>query len=142
MASPVWKRSTAWVASGDGGEIRDVADARRFCGGCAREQPAVQVKGKPSLRVHWTGFLNPNETGDYVVGIKADGSAEVKLGSKRLVVMYGPDASMGRVHFEKGRRSRWMLSMDSRGHQARSATPHGRGKTTCPIRPWSPRRAG
>ena len=61
-----------------------------------------QVKGKPSLRVHWTGFLNPNETGDYIVGIKADGSAEVLVGNRKLVQMYSPGAGMGRIHLEKG----------------------------------------
>jgi beta-glucosidase len=61
-----------------------------------------QAKGKPSLRVHWTGFLNPNETGDYLIGIKADGSGEVTVGSRKLAQMYSPGASMGRIHLEKG----------------------------------------
>ena len=44
-----------------------------------------QIKGKPSFAVHWTGFLNPNETGDYLLGIKAAGFARVSLNNKRVV---------------------------------------------------------
>ena len=62
----------------------------------------TQAKGKSSLVVHWTGFLNPNETGDYLLGIKADGSGRVTVGDKRLVHTYSPGASMGRIHLEKG----------------------------------------
>ena len=62
----------------------------------------AQAKGKPTLIVHWTGFLNPQESGDYLLGIKADGSGRVTVGDKRLVHTYSPGSSMGRIHLEKG----------------------------------------
>ncbi|MBV9340844.1 MAG: glycoside hydrolase family 3 C-terminal domain-containing protein, partial [Acidobacteria bacterium] len=63
-----------------------------------------QVKGKPSLTVHWTGFLNPGETDDYLLGIKADGFSRVSLGDKEVVQMFNAGSSMGQVHLEKGQR--------------------------------------
>lgn len=62
----------------------------------------AQAKGKHTLIVHWTGFLNPNESGDYLLGIKADGSGRVSVGDKRLVHTYSPGSSLGRIHLEKG----------------------------------------
>src|SRR5947209_10691832 len=38
-----------------------------------------QAKGIPGLSVQWSGFLNPNATGDYLIGIKADGFARVSV---------------------------------------------------------------
>ena len=61
-----------------------------------------QVKGNSSFAVHWKGFLNPSETGDYLLGIKATGFARVSLNNKRVVQMYSPGSSLGRVHLEKG----------------------------------------
>ena len=62
----------------------------------------AQAEGKPTLIVHWTGFLNPRESGDYLLGIKADGSGRVTVGDKRLVHTYSPGSSMGRIHLEEG----------------------------------------
>jgi beta-glucosidase len=61
-----------------------------------------QIKGKPTFAVHWTGFLNVSETGDYLLGIKAAGFARVSLNNKRVVQMYSRGSSLGRVHLEKG----------------------------------------
>lgn len=61
-----------------------------------------QVKGKSSFAVRWTGFLNPNETGEYLVGIKGDGFGRVSLGDKTVAQMSRSGASLGQVHLEKG----------------------------------------
>jgi beta-glucosidase len=58
------------------------------------------VKGRFAVR--WTGFLNPSETGDYLIGLKANGSARISLGNRRIAQMYSPGANLGRVHLEKG----------------------------------------
>lgn len=60
------------------------------------------AKGKKPLSVHWTGFLTPTETGDYQIGVKADGFAMVSVDGRRLAFQYGPGTSMGRIHLEKG----------------------------------------
>jgi beta-glucosidase len=62
----------------------------------------AQAQGKPALAVHWTGFLNPSETGDYLLGVKASGFARVSLGDKPVMLMYSPGANLGRVHLEQG----------------------------------------
>ena len=68
-------------------------------------------EGKPGLKtehtpqgVRLTGFLNPTETGDYLLGVSktSDGPARVSLDDRRIVQMYSPGASLGRVHLEKG----------------------------------------
>jgi len=61
-----------------------------------------QAKGKSGISVQWTGFLKPNETGDYFVGIKGDGFARVSLGDDQVAQLFGSGANLGRVHLEKG----------------------------------------
>jgi beta-glucosidase len=61
-----------------------------------------QAHGEPALAVRWSGFLNPRDTGDYLLGVRADGFARVSLDGKPVTQMYGPGANMGRVHLEQG----------------------------------------
>jgi beta-glucosidase len=76
----------------------------------SRVEPVVNLnetnlpeQGKDhGLSVQWTGFLTPNETGDYLIGMKAEGFARVKLGDKETMQMYSGGSNLGRVHFEKG----------------------------------------
>ena len=59
---------------------------------------------KTSDGVRLTGFLNPTETGDYLLGFNksSDGPARISLDDRRVVQMYSPGSSLGRVHLEKG----------------------------------------
>ncbi len=77
----------------------------------SRVEPAVDldghdlpspIRGKPALSVHWAGLIRPVETGDYRLGIKANGFARVSLDGKLIVQMYTSGASLARVHLEKG----------------------------------------
>ena len=62
-----------------------------------------QVQSRAAFAVRWTGYLNPTETGDYVIGVEAgEGRARVSLGAQHLVEFFGPGANLGRVHLEKG----------------------------------------
>ncbi|MGH9608003.1 MAG: glycoside hydrolase family 3 C-terminal domain-containing protein [Terracidiphilus sp.] len=61
-----------------------------------------QAKGKSPLMVQWTGFLNPTETGDYWIGIKANGFARISLGSQQVAMSFGSGSPLGWVHLEKG----------------------------------------
>ena len=38
----------------------------------------AEAKGKASLGVQWSGFLTPAETGDFLIGIQADGFVQVR----------------------------------------------------------------
>ena len=62
-----------------------------------------QAKGKNGLWVHWTGFLNPSASGDYLLGMKADGFVRVSVDDKQITQSWGRGAHLGRVHLEKGR---------------------------------------
>ena len=62
-----------------------------------------QAKGIHDLSVRWTGFLNPNASGDYLLGIKVDGFARVSVDDRLITQGWGNTASLGRVHLEKGR---------------------------------------
>ena len=61
-----------------------------------------EAKGTRSLSVQWTGLLTASETGDYLVGMKADGFSRVTIGDKTVMQMYSAGSGVGRVHLEKG----------------------------------------
>ncbi len=61
-----------------------------------------QAQGNSSLIVQWTGFLNPDVTGDYLVGVKASGFARVELGGRQVAVAFGNRSPLGWIHLEKG----------------------------------------
>ncbi len=67
----------------------------------ARSVPE-QAKQAGGLAVDWTGSLNPNATGDYLLGIKADGFARVSVDDREVAQMFGGGTSLGQVHLEKG----------------------------------------
>jgi beta-glucosidase len=67
----------------------------------ADSMPA-EAKDKRPLMVQWSGFINPTETGDYLIGIKADGFAMVTVDEKRVAQQFGNGSRMGNVHLEKG----------------------------------------
>jgi beta-glucosidase len=77
----------------------------------SRVEPAVnlsadslpaEAKGKLPLTVQWTGFINPTETGDYLIGIKANGFAMVTVDDKRVAQQFEDGSRLGKVHLEKG----------------------------------------
>jgi beta-glucosidase len=61
-----------------------------------------QAKGKHSLAVEWTGFLHPDATGNYYLGVKANGFARVSLGDRTIAQMDRSGSDLGWVHLEKG----------------------------------------
>ena len=61
-----------------------------------------QAKGTQYLSVRWSGFLNPNESGDYLVGMKAAGSAHVSIDGRQMMQAYNTGAHLGHVYLEKG----------------------------------------
>jgi beta-glucosidase len=89
----------------------DLADDMTSAPLAARIEPTVnldetdipqEVQQRAAFAVQWSGYLNPAETGDYLLGIRADGSARVSLGDQRIVQTYTRGTSLGRVHLEKG----------------------------------------
>ena len=60
------------------------------------------VASNSAFTVEWTGFLNPPKSGDYLIGIKADGFAQVTVGDEQITRMYIEASNMGPVHLEEG----------------------------------------
>jgi beta-glucosidase len=62
-----------------------------------------EIKPRSAFAVHWSGYLNPAETGDHVLGLQAgEGFARLSLGGRHFVQVGGPGAQLGRIHLEKG----------------------------------------
>ena len=61
-----------------------------------------QARGNKRLSINWTGFLNPGATGDYLLGIKADGFARISVNDKPITQGWGRGTKLGQVHLEKG----------------------------------------
>ena len=58
------------------------------------------------LSIHWDGMLTAPDTGDYNLGLKADGFFRIQLDGKNVTSSYGGDpheAKLGRVHLEAGK---------------------------------------
>ena len=62
-----------------------------------------EAKATKALSVQWSGFLNPIATGDYLLGVKADGFARVSADEKTVAEGWGKTTHLGQIHLEKGR---------------------------------------
>jgi len=66
-----------------------------------------QLAGEKSIGAQWTGFLTPQESGDYYIGVKADGFAMLSVNGKQVAREFrthGVQGKVGRVHLDKGDR--------------------------------------
>ena len=66
-----------------------------------------QAAGKTSFGVQWSGLLTPPDTGDYLIGLRAQGFARLTVGGKQVAMAgrsNGIDSRVGRVHLEKGQK--------------------------------------
>jgi beta-glucosidase len=67
----------------------------------------AEAQGKTPLSVAWSGFLTAQETGDYLLGMMADGFGRVMVDGKQMAQVFsfgGAQAKLGRVHLEKGQK--------------------------------------
>ena len=65
----------------------------------------AEASGKKSVGAQWTGSLTAPATGDYMIGMQADGFARVSVGGKMVALQYGSqevETHLGRVHLVKG----------------------------------------
>ncbi len=80
-----------------------------------RTDPVIDVTAHPlpssvaelrPLSVQWDGMLTAKDTGDYNLGLKANGFFRIKVDGKNVTSSYGGDANeakLGRVHLEAGK---------------------------------------
>jgi beta-glucosidase len=65
-----------------------------------------EAVGVHPLSIQWDGMITAPETGDYNLGLKAEGFFRVRLDGKNVTSSYGGDpneAKLGRVHLEAGK---------------------------------------
>jgi beta-glucosidase len=74
----------------------------------------AEARGKEGVSVEWTGSLTPAETGDYLLGITADGFAGVRVNDKQVAQGWGGGTHMGRVHLIKGEKANITVSYGQR----------------------------
>ena len=72
----------------------------------------AEVAGRKRFGVQWSGTLTPTETGDYLIGLRCNGSTSISVNGRQIANSYGGDLEpvMGRVHLEKG--SKVTLNID------------------------------
>ena len=66
-----------------------------------------EAAGKNSIGVQWTGFLTPPDSGDFLIGMRAEGFANVIVDGKTVAEEWetqGVEAQVGRVHLDKGQK--------------------------------------
>ncbi|WP_252263646.1 glycoside hydrolase family 3 C-terminal domain-containing protein [Paracidobacterium acidisoli] len=73
-----------------------------------KENLPSQVAEKKTFGAQWSGFLTPNESGDFLLGIRCKGFCRLAVDDKQVTLTYGggnePVSQAGRVHLEKGRK--------------------------------------
>jgi beta-glucosidase len=74
----------------------------------------AEAKGKEGVSVQWSGSITPTETGDYLLGITADGFAGVRVNDKQVAQGWGGGTHMGRVHLVKGEKAEIKVSYGQR----------------------------
>ena len=62
-----------------------------------------QAKSTSSLYVEWSGNITAEKTGDYMLGVKANGFARVSIDGNQVAQAFGSTSNLGQVHLEKGR---------------------------------------
>jgi beta-glucosidase len=83
-----------------------------------------EVAGEKSLGVQWTGFLTPPDSGDYLIGIRADGFAKVAVNGKTVALEYrtrGVESKVGRVRLKKGQKVELTVHYGNAGSGQRRA---------------------
>lgn len=87
------------------------------------ETVPAEIAKKMSVTAKWTGILTPNESGDYMLGVRCLGFGQLTIDGKEVTRTYGRHqvvTTLGRVHLEKGRKLPLELTFGSNKgkHQA------------------------
>jgi beta-glucosidase len=75
-----------------------------------------EVAGKKTIGVRWTGFVTALDSGDYLIGVRGSGFARLSIDNKQVATLgrtNGIEASVGRVHLEKGQKAELSLNYGS-----------------------------
>jgi beta-glucosidase len=87
-----------------------------------KESLPAKVAENKSFGVQWSGFLTPNESGDFILGIRCLGRGRLTLDDKPVATTFGggnePVATVGRVHLEKGVKAALQMNYGSNNGNA------------------------
>jgi beta-glucosidase len=75
--------------------------------GLSESNLPAEVAGKKLVGAQWTGFLTPPDSGDYLIGMRADGFFMLMVDGRPVAMEYrthGVEAKVGYVHLDKGRK--------------------------------------
>jgi len=73
-----------------------------------------EVGNRPFI-VHYTGFITAADSGDYFLGIRGGGFPRIMIDGAAVPMQNGPDARIGRIHLEKGRKAELSIFVNSGG---------------------------
>jgi beta-glucosidase len=83
-----------------------------------------ELSGRKAVGARWTGFLTAPDSGDYLIGVRADGFARLLVDGKPVAQEFrthGVENKMGRVHLEKGHKAALDLMYGNSGSGEPSA---------------------
>ena len=87
-----------------------------------KESLPAEVAGKKTFGVQWSGFLTPQETGDFILGVRCLGFGRLTVDDKPVAMTFGggnePVSVVGRVHLEKGRKAAVQMNYGSNNGKA------------------------
>ena len=67
-----------------------------------------EIAGKKNFGVQWSGFITAPESGDFMLGLRAQGFARLAVNGKQIAMAYGGSEVVpvvGRVHLDKGQKA-------------------------------------
>jgi len=80
-----------------------------------------EAKASKTLAVQWSGFLKSDATGDYLLGMKADGFARVSADGKLVTSGWGNNTHFGQIRLERGHPVKLEVSYGRSGEGKREA---------------------
>jgi len=87
-----------------------------------KESLPGEVAGKKTFGVQWSGFLTPQETGDFILGVRCLGFGRLTVDDKPVAMTFGggnePISVVGRVHLEKGLKAAVQMNYGSNNGKA------------------------
>jgi len=96
---------------------------RQFCRSRLTLTPCAGDRRQKNLRRAMVRILTPNESGDFILGMRAAGFARLSVGGKQVAMAFGGgggeiSSSVGRVNLEKGRKVELEIAYGSRDGKA------------------------
>ena len=92
---------TAQYVLGVGKAARIVVERAEATVNLTDETVPAEVRRKERMSVRWHGLLHPSESGEYLIGLKAEGAAKLTIDGQKMAETYGPNADMVPIHLEK-----------------------------------------